>query len=258
MGHTLQLRWTFLEDFDGLYTEISAQLPDEEQQRASRFRIDAARHRFVLARTILRRCLGASLGVDPTTLVFAAGHRGKPYLSPLAIGDPPQFNLSHSGDVVALAIASVDVGVDVESLRAVANADTIGASVLQFGRTVNHRQARRRARDRAFLRIWTQKEAYLKATGLGVGMPLREVETEPDPQAPPRLHAIAGDSGEAARWTLLEANIPGAVCTVAVRRPAAKLEIQRFTSGGSASAVAISLGNRRWMRMALHVATAKG
>jgi 4'-phosphopantetheinyl transferase len=83
-------------------------------------------------------------------------------------------------------------------------------------------------RDRAFLRIWTQKEAYLKAIGLGVGMPLREIETEPDPTRPPGLLAVSGDRDEAARWALHEARIPGAVCTVALCGPPSILEVRRF------------------------------
>jgi 4'-phosphopantetheinyl transferase len=228
MDHLLQLWWASLEDFDGSYADLSAQLPVEEQKRASRIRIAAARHRFILARNILRRCLGAFLGVDPTTLDIVAGHRGKPYLSPIAIGDPPQFNLSHSGDVVSVAIASVDVGIDVESLREVANAEKLARRFF----SANERSAidllDGEARDRTFLRIWTQKEAYLKATGLGVGMPLREVETEPDPDASPRLLAISGDRNEAARWILLEVEIPGAVCTVAVRGSKPRLKAIRI------------------------------
>jgi len=60
-------------------------------------------------------------------------------------------------------------------------------------------------------------------------MALREIETEPDQAAPPALRAIAGDPVEAARWTLLEAQVPEAVCTVAVRGSIAELEIRRFT-----------------------------
>ena len=209
--------------------EILSRLSAEEQQRAARFRIAEARHRFILARVMLRHQLGTEIGIVPESVFFATGKHGKPRLDIPGIDDPPQFNLSHSGDVVVFVVGSVDVGVDVESLRDVRNAERMARRFFSPSEQSVIQSLGGATRDHAFLRIWTQKEAFLKATGLGVGMPLREVETEPDPQAPPRLHAIAGDQKEAARWSLLEAGIPGAVCTVAVRQPAAELEVRRFT-----------------------------
>jgi len=218
----------YLEDFNGSYDHLLAELPEEDHERAERIQIAAARHRFVLARSILRRSLGALIGTDPRNLVFSTGERGKPFLSVPQLDDPPRFNLSHSGNVVVFVVGSIDVGVDVESLREVRNAERMARRFFSPNEQSVIQSLVGATRDHAFLRIWTQKEAYLKATGIGVGMPLRGVETEPDPEAPPGLRAIAGDRDEAARWTLLEAEVPGAVCTVAVREPAASLEVQQF------------------------------
>lgn len=228
--HPLRLVWMSLGDFDGSFDRLSAELPVEELERAARFRVTAARHRYVLARSFLRRSLGSVLDTDPRTLGFSMGDRGKPFLTFPEIEDPPRFNVSHSGDVVALIIGSVDVGVDVESLREVSNAGRLAHRFFSPSEQSIINSLGGPARDHAFLRIWTQKEAYLKATGLGVGMPLREVETEPDPKAPPRIHAVAGDTEEASRWTLLGADIPRAVCTLALLGPAKELVIQRITA----------------------------
>jgi 4'-phosphopantetheinyl transferase len=227
--HSLRLVWMSLEDFEGFYDDLLAELPPEEHARATRFQVTAARHRFVLAHSVLRRSLGSLIDTDPEDLVFSTGERGKPLLADPAIVDPPQFNLSHSGNVVVFVVGPVDVGVDVEGLREVSNATRLARRFFSPSEQSMINALDGATRDHAFLRIWTQKEAFLKATGLGVGMPLCEVETEPDPQVLPRLHAIAGDRVEAARWTLLEARVPGAVCTIAVREPAAELEVERFT-----------------------------
>jgi 4'-phosphopantetheinyl transferase len=218
-----------LEDFDGADDALLAELPGEDHVRARRFRVAAARRRFILGRSILRRTLGSSINTDPRNLVFSSGERGKPYLTFPAIDDPPRFNLSHSGNVVVFAVGPVDVGVDVESLREVANAERMARRFFSPSEQSLIDSLGGATRDRAFLRIWTQKEAFLKATGLGVGMPLRDVETESNPAAPPGLRAIAGDRDEAASWTLLEVEIPRAVCIVATRGPAMTLKIQRFT-----------------------------
>lgn len=227
--HPLHLRWASLVDFDGRFVDLLQRLPPDEQERAARFQIISARRRFILARTVVRQALGTILGLDPAGLVFAAGEHGKPQLADPEIADPPHFNLSHSGDLVTLAIAGSDVGVDIENLRQIRNAEKMAHRFFSPAERMSVFELDGEARDRAFLRIWTQKEAYLKATGLGVGMPLRGVETEPDPEAAPRLQAISGDADEAGRWTLLEAEIPDAVCTVAIRGPAAPLRVDRFT-----------------------------
>lgn len=226
---TLPLRWASLADFEGRFDELTAELPADERARAARFRIEAARHRFVLARTVLRHELGAIVGAEPRTLGFVAGDHGKPRLTKPEIDDPPYFNLSHSGDLILLAIAGVEVGVDVEKLRPIPNAEKLAHRFFSPAERKSVFELESTARDHAFLRIWTQKEAYLKATGLGVGMALRKVETEPDPGAHPRILRISGDREEAGRWTLLEAGVPGAVCTVAVRVPKPTLEVRRFT-----------------------------
>jgi len=197
----VHLSWVSLGGIEAFFDEFEARLPADERQRSARFRVASARHRFVLARTLLRRRLGDALNVDPTALVFANGERGKPHMVIPDLARPPHFNLSHSGDVVVLAVAPTEVGVDVESMREVANAERLAR---RFFSPAEHEIVHGvdvTERDRAFLRIWTQKEAYLKATGLGVGMPLREVETEPDPAKRPRLLAVAGDRDEAARWS---------------------------------------------------------
>jgi len=225
----LRLSWTTLADFDDRFDEFLENLPVDERVRADRFRIESARRRFVLARTLLRRELAIVVGVDPSVICFGVGDRGKPYMTRPTTGSAPRFNLSHSGDFVVLVVAEVEVGVDVESLRAVPNAERLA---LRFFSPVERRAVvslEGGERDHAFLRIWTRKEAYLKATGVGVALPLRGVETEPDPGARPRLVAIGGDVNEAARWRLHDVEIPGAACTVASLGAISSLEVRRVT-----------------------------
>jgi 4'-phosphopantetheinyl transferase len=225
----LHLHWAFVPDFSGVIEKLQPRLSAEEQQRATRLQISDARQRFILARVMLRHQLGNALGIVPESLSFATGRHGKPHLDAPGMDRPPHFNLTHSGGFVALVIADDEVGVDIENSRPVTTARRLAHRFFCPEERKQVFELEGEARDRAFLRIWTQKEAYLKAIGLGVGMSLRGVETEPNPAKPPGLLTIAGDPEEAAHWTLLEADIPGALCTVAVRRPAAKLRVQRFT-----------------------------
>jgi len=228
---TLRFLWTTLTDFEDRFDEFFEELPAEERVRAERFRIESARRSFVLARTLLRYELATIIGLDPSELGFEVGDHGKPQLAKPDLETPPHFNLSHSGDLVVLAIAETDVGADVESIRPVPNAEKLAHRFFSPAERLAVVSLDGGARDRAFLRIWTQKEAYLKATGLGVGMPLRGVETEPDSAAPPRLIAIGGDQAEAVRWEMKEIELPGAVCTVASRSPISQVEVRQVTPG---------------------------
>ena len=222
---TVHVSWTTVAEFDDRFGDFLGLLPDDERERAERFRVEAARRRFVLGRTLLRSELSLRVGGAPDALVLGVGPHGKPHLVKPALDTPPCFNLSHSGDLVVLAIAAVEVGADVECLRPVAGAEKLARRFFSSAECRAITGLSGAVRDRAFLRIWTQKEAYLKATGLGVGMRLREVEAEPDPQAPLRLHTIGGDDEEAARWSLHEVELPGAVCTVAAIGPVTGVEV---------------------------------
>jgi 4'-phosphopantetheinyl transferase len=227
---SVKLWWASIDDFDASFESFESDLRADERGRAARFRVDEARRRFVLGRVLLRRQLGATLGVEPADLVFESGRRGKPGLAAPDLRRAVGFNLSHSGPIVALVIAHTEVGIDVERLRRVPDADRLARRFFSRAESDSVLGLTGAARDRAFLRVWTQKEAYLKATGVGVGMPLREVETEPDPDAPPRLVAISGDRVEARRWRLIDVEIPASVCTVASLEPDVTIECRKVTS----------------------------
>ncbi|MEE4272322.1 MAG: 4'-phosphopantetheinyl transferase superfamily protein [Thermoanaerobaculales bacterium] len=222
----LQLVWARCSDFGDRFGELETRLPDDERQRAARFKVAEARRRFVLGRALLRHRIGAAIDADPRSLVFSMGEHGKPELP--GVKPAPSFNLSHSADLVVLALAPAAVGVDIEALRAVPAADRLAHRFFSRSEAAAVRAADAADRDRVFFRIWTQKEAWLKATGLGVGMPLREVETEPDPSRPPRVIAVSKDRDEAARWSLTEITIPDAVCIVAVARESPAIDVHRI------------------------------
>lgn len=228
--HRIRLCWASLADFHGCFDDLETALPEDERERARRFIVNAAARRFVIARTLLRRTLAERLDAAPSALIFGIGEHGKPHLRqpkpPAVFG----FNLSHSGEVVVLVTAAGEIGVDVEELRKVPAAERLARryfspSEREFVLAVDDAD-----RERAFFRIWTQKEAWLKATGLGVGMRLADVETEADPAKPPRLLTISGDQEQAKRWSFAEAEIPGAVCIAAVEAATAELDVRRFTS----------------------------
>ena len=146
-----------------------------ERERAARYRFEADRRRFTVARTALRRLAGAYLGREPAGLELVADRYGKPALA----GAPPplRFNVSHSGDVVLLAFArDREVGVDVEAHRPLADAESLSPLACTPRELEALAALAPDARPAALFDLWAGKEATLKALGRGLLVSPRAVE----------------------------------------------------------------------------------
>jgi 4'-phosphopantetheinyl transferase len=155
---------------------LACLLTPDEAERAARLRAEEPRRRFIAARGVLRELLGRCLGAPPEALRFAYAEHGKPRL--VGVGaETLRFNLAHSGGLALYAVAAGrDVGVDVECVRATLGAMRIAERFFAPAEIAWLREQPEAARQTAFFRLWTCKEAFLKATGEGVTRPLREVE----------------------------------------------------------------------------------
>jgi 4'-phosphopantetheinyl transferase len=227
---SVELWWAKVSDVSARLETLEAALPSAERRRAERFRVAGARARFVVGRTLLRRIVGRALAVEPRRLIFELEEHGRPVLADPSLAAAIDFNLSHSDDTIVLAVSPVPVGVDVEAIREVVLAERLARRFFAPDERDAVLGAEAAARARTFLRIWTQKEAWLKATGMGIGMALRAVEVEPDLDRPPRLVAVDGDPDEARGWFLVSADIPDAVCTVAVLGDPPRVVVRRVDS----------------------------
>jgi 4'-phosphopantetheinyl transferase len=129
-------------------------LSENEEARASRFRFDEDRIRWIRARSSLRLILSKYAGCDPGALAFASGPHGKPALVP---ANGIEFNLSHAGDWAVIAVSrSIPVGVDIERLRL--NVE-MAALLHRLG------EADLPDSDLDLYRRWTRREAKSKASG---------------------------------------------------------------------------------------------
>ena len=150
--------------------ELTANLCPTEKARAARFKVAKARAQFIITRAVLRQLLANYLGIAPRALEFTAGPRGKP-----AIDGPAwrqkriEFNVSHAADYALLALGlDHRLGVDIESVerrvdyRALANRFFSAAEQEAFNTLPAG------AACAAFYRVWSRKEAFLKATGQGL------------------------------------------------------------------------------------------
>ena len=140
-------------------------LDPDERSRAARFVREIDRARFVARRAATRRIIGAAADLAPGELRWRREPDGRPVLD----GRPLSFSVSHSGDllVVALAVAG-PVGVDAERMRELPNLDGLARVALSPSEWLAWQTVPRAQRAVAFLRHWTAKEAFLKALGRGL------------------------------------------------------------------------------------------
>ena len=157
-------------DLDAEAADGSA-LSDDECERAARFRFDRDRRRFVAGRSALRSLVGSYLDVAPDEVAFEYGPQGKPFVP----GATLSFNVSHSGGQAVYAFGSgLEVGVDVELLDHARYGDDVAERFFSPQEVATLRGLAPAMRPDAFLRCWTRKEAFIKARGEGLSLPLDE------------------------------------------------------------------------------------
>ncbi|MFC0242594.1 4'-phosphopantetheinyl transferase family protein [Rhodopseudomonas telluris] len=148
-------------------------LNDEERRRALRLKLGRDRRRFVATHGHLRHVLAARLGLRPSDIEFEIGRLGKPRLPRRKCGADLRFSLSRSADVAVIALANDrDVGVDIEAILPVPEADEIAALCLPASEHASYAAQEPERRPTDFLERWTRLEAVSKAMGCGLGQPI--------------------------------------------------------------------------------------
>ncbi len=213
---TIRVWFADLRALGGRLERLRALLTPDEIDRAERFTMERLTNRFILRRGLLRVLLGRCAGQAPERLRFDYGSHGKP-----ALAGGPSFNLADSEDSVAIAVAAEGrIGVDIERLRDIDSADGIADRFFHANECAALRALPPERRDEGFLLAWTRKEAFIKAAGLGLSMPLDQFAVAVTPGAPvavlsigPELRDAAGTAGD---WSLFDHRVlPDTVAAVA-------------------------------------------
>ncbi|MFG2091968.1 4'-phosphopantetheinyl transferase family protein [Streptomyces sp. NPDC048612] len=198
-------------------------LDEQEQETARQFLFERDRRQYRVAHTLVRRALALEAGLVEAELVIRRSQRGRPFLQPMPGGLPRggahlDFNLSHTGGYNLLGIVRRHrIGVDVERLDR--NAQAIEAITATFAPEEQEwiaRSAPGRSRGRRALRLWTLKEAYSKARGLGLGLPFDEFAfTLADDRGVTGFRPPADD--QFTRWRFVELEpVPDVLAAVAI------------------------------------------
>lgn len=204
-------------------------LDDAERRRAGRFHFPEDARRYERGRGVLRWLLGAHLGSAPERLAFDYTEHGRPSLRQAGI----EFNVSHTRRFLALAfVRGGAVGVDVEGDRGAQDLMRIARRFFAAAEYEKLASLPEDRRKRAFLRCWTQKEAYIKAHGVGLSMPLNRFEVGVLPEEPCGLLAAHDDSSELRRWQFVERHdLEDAHVAVAVEGVGREVAVWRWGCG---------------------------
>lgn len=190
-----------------------------EQTKAQRIRHPLAQRNFIAGRTALRVLLGQATQQPPAELAFGTGPHGKPYLL-----DHPtvQFNLSHGGDWLAIALSHRHpLGVDLEPIRPRQNLPGLCRRYLSDRETQSVLAQPPDQASERFLSYWTCKEAYVKGLGVGLTQPLTTLDLtlalDPISRHPvPITQATGLDPG----WQIYQWRpTPGYVAAIAIHHP---------------------------------------
>ena len=178
--------------------QLRATLDSAEQERAARFHFQRDRDHFTACRGILREVLGGYMGQSPASIQFEYGAYGKPSVRTDAAMARMRFNLSHSHGVCVLAFSrDRELGIDVEAIRAEFAGEEIAERYFSPRELAELRSLPAAVRTQAFFLCWTRKEAYIKARGLGLQIPLDSFSVSLTPDAPAVLSSV-----DASQWNL--------------------------------------------------------
>jgi len=239
-------------DVEAAQVETLREILDEnERSRAQGFLFERDRRRFIVSHGVLRVMLGRYLGIEPKEIGFAQNAWGKPSVAAAAGGSARptgaldlRFNMSHSHELALYALAAGrEVGVDIEYVESARACAEIAERFFASDEAAAIKALPEESRPRAFFACWTRKEAYVKATGMGLSIPLDGFVVSIAPglvlrsEAP--LRRVADDSAllsttfderEAGRWSLIDiAAGPLYAAAIAVQGHGFDLELRDYS-----------------------------
>jgi 4'-phosphopantetheinyl transferase len=191
--------WRAYLDGEGLgLHRFEETLAPDEKARANRFVFRQDRNRYVAARGLLRELLGRYLDRSPAAIKFDYTTKGKPSLDAALNERSIQFNVSHSRGLALLAFGlGRNLGIDVEFIRHEFPADEIAQRYFSPKEVMELRTLPPSLQAEGFYLCWTRKEAYIKATGEGLHVPLESFNVSLTPGRPVRL-----ESPDSGRWSM--------------------------------------------------------
>jgi 4'-phosphopantetheinyl transferase len=183
-------------------SNLLACLSEAEQQKSETFKLLDMRRRYIAVRALVRKTLAPYLAVEPVQVQFLVGEHGKPHLA----GNELHFNISHTADELLIAVSNMqDIGVDIELIKPRTNLDAVAERCFSAAEYAVWQALDKDQQPQAFYRLWTKKEAFVKAVGRGIALGLDQCEVQVEVHG--QLCAIPAEFGAASDWKVAELNI---------------------------------------------------
>jgi len=217
-------------------------LSREERAKGSRFVFEADRHRYFVARAMTRQLIGGYLGIDPSICAFELNEYGKPFVHEAQQVSPPiSFNVSHTSGLIVIAVTRrLAVGIDVENVSKQPAPLEIASQYFAPSEVAQLQSSTHLEKGLRFFEFWTLKEAYIKARGMGLSIPLQSFSFAIDEDGKQLRFSPPAD--DRVQWAFRQFKPTHdhviAVCVDARSHPV-RLRTRRFVPGRSGFAVSL-------------------
>ncbi len=185
------------------YSALQQVLSTDERERARRFYFEKDRRRWTIAHGVLRILLAHYLNKGTHELQFVTNDYGKPALAPALTGTELQFNISHSAELALCAFTyKRQIGIDVEYMRLDIDWEPLARSHFSPSEYAALQALPAARRAEAFFLCWSRKEAYIKAKGKGLSIPLDQFDVSLAAGEPTALLGSREDAQAITHWSL--------------------------------------------------------
>ncbi len=207
-----------------LYIDLS----EDEQSRADRLKVPGKRVQFIIARAVLRRLLANCLNRDLADICFSYAKNGRPCVDNTLQGSAIEFNVSHSGNFVLIALSLENrLGVDIEKISPDIDYPALASRFFSQAENTQLATFKGDERRRAFYRAWVRKESFIKAIGAGIGYGLDQFSVSLQENA--ASSRVVSDDQSDKGWHFYELVKPeGYETSLSVRHPALEIVLSQL------------------------------
>jgi 4'-phosphopantetheinyl transferase len=180
-------------------------LTDKERERAKRFVMKRDRNRYVFSKGMLKTLIKSYTGLGPDKLQYLSGPYGKPNLDAGLSKGRLSFNMAESAGYALFAFTqNREIGVDIERIRDIPEIERIVSLFFSEGEQAEFASLPPQEKKQAFFNGWTRKEAFIKALGVGLSMPLSKFGISLAAGNPVSLVYLDKDIASRGQWTILD------------------------------------------------------
>lgn len=204
-------------------------LSADELVKSDRFYFERDRTHYTVCRGVLRELLSRYLNIPACELVFSYGTHGKPVIQ---MGhNQVHFNVSHSAGLAIIGVTKGQhIGVDVEHIRPGLDTMSIAQRFFSTFEFTQLKMLPEELRQEAFFACWTRKEAFIKARGDGLSLPLENFDVSIDPREQPQLLAVRSLAEEVSEWYMYQMQPqPNYISAIAVKGLMSEVSVYRWS-----------------------------